>query len=126
MKPLFFMGSSYKDLQRFPKDVRQEAGFALQLAQMGGKAIHALPLLGFGGANVLEVVISEDGNAYRTVYTVRFEEAVYLLHAFQKKSKSGKATPRMDIDLIKRRLKAARDHYAAHLLEEKSRKDQSA
>src|SRR5689334_4503129 len=112
MKPLFFMGSSYKDLLRFPKEVRREAGFALRLAQIGGKALHALPLLGFGGANVLEVVISEDGNAYRAVYTVRFEDAVYLLHAFQKKSKSGKATPKMDIALIRRRLNAARDHYA--------------
>ena len=125
MKPLFFMGSSYKDLLRFPKDVRREAGFALYLAQMGGKALHALPLLGFGSADVLEMVISEDGNAYRVVYTVRYEHATYLLHAFQKKSKSGKATPKMDIALIRRRLNAARDHYS-EIVSEIARKGLSA
>lgn len=125
MKPLFFMGSSYKDLLKFPKDVKREAGFALSLAQMGGKALHALPLVGFGGSNVLEVVISEEGNAFRAVYTVRYEEAVYLLHAFQKKSKSGKATPKMDLALIRRRLLAAREHYEDFILNE-SRKDLSA
>ena len=125
MKPLIFMGSSYKDLLKFPKEVKREAGFALCLAQMGGKALQALPLVGFGGSNVLEVIISEEGNAFRAVYTVRYEEAVYLLHAFQKKSKSGKATPKMDLALIRRRLLAARKHYENVILKE-SRKDLSA
>jgi phage-related protein len=116
---------SYKNLVKFPQEVRREAGFALRLAQIGGKALHALPMLGFGSANVLEVVISEEGNAYRAVYTVRFDEAVYLLHAFQKKSKSGKATPRLDMALIRRRLNGARDHYAGFILNS-ARKDLSA
>lgn len=111
MKPLFFMGSSHKDLLRFPKDVRKEAGFALCLAQTDGKALHAVPLLGFGDAGVIEVVINDDGNTYRAVYTVKFEDAVYMLHAFQKKSKTGKATPKPDMSLIRARLKAAREHY---------------
>ena len=110
-KPLFFMGSSHKDLLEFPKEVRQQAGFALYLAQMGGMALYAVPLVGFGGAHVLEVVISEDGNAYRAVYTVKFDEAVYMLHAFQKKSKKGSETPKPDVQLIRKRLKAAQNHY---------------
>jgi phage-related protein len=82
-------------------------------------------MLGFGGSSVLEVVIAEEGNAYRAVYTVRFEEVIYLLHAFQKKSKSGKATPKMDVALIRHRLKAAQEHYAEHIGNH-TRKDLSA
>lgn len=126
MKRLFFMGSSHKDLLKFPKDVRREAGFALYLAQIGGKALHALPLVGFGNADVLEMVISEDGNTYRVIYTVRYEHATYLPHAFQKKSKSGSAMPRMDMELIRQRLKAAREHYAEFMTREASRKELSA
>jgi phage-related protein len=125
MKPLFFMGSSYKDLLGFPKEVRREAGFALRLAQEGGKALHALPLVGFGSADVLEVVINDEGNAYRAVYTVKFDDAVYLLHAFQKKSKQGKATPKPDMSLIRTRLQSARNHYQVNFARQR-RKDVSA
>lgn len=125
MKPLVFMGSSQKNLRRFPKDVRKEAGFAIHLAQEGGKALHAFPLVGFGAADVLEVVINESGDTYRAVYTVRFEHAVYVLHAFQKKSKRGKATPRPEMQLIIRRLKAAQQHYEVNFSRQR-RKDVSA
>lgn len=82
-------------------------GFALYLAQTGEKHLAAKPLKGFGGAGVLEVVEDHDGDTFRAVYTVKFASAVYVLHAFQKKSKSGIKTPQTDIDLIKQRLKFA-------------------
>jgi phage-related protein len=82
-------------------------GFALYLAQTGEKHLAAKPLKGFGGAGVLEVVEDHDGDTFRAVYTVKFASAVYVLHAFQKKSKSGIKTPQTDIDLIKQRLKLA-------------------
>lgn len=83
-------------------------GRALDAAQRGDKAPNAKPLRGFGGAGVLEIVDDHDGDTYRAVYTVRFAEAVYVLHAFQKKSKRGVATPKRDLDLIRWRLAAAR------------------
>lgn len=82
-------------------------GFALYLAQMGGKHPQAKPLKGFGAADVLEVVEDDDGETYRAVYTVRFGHAVYVLHVFQKKSKRGIATSKADLDLIKKRLRDA-------------------
>src|SRR2546421_651070 len=85
LKPLVFVGSSYKDLLDFPKEVVRVVGFALELAQAGELHPHARPLRGFGGAGVLEVIEDFDGNAYRAVYTVRFEGVLYCLHAFQKK-----------------------------------------
>ena len=84
-------------------------GFALFQAQNGLKHADAKPLAGFGGASVLEVLEDHDGNTYRAVYTVRFANAVYVLHAFQKKSKKGIATPKQDIDLIKARFKLAEE-----------------
>lgn len=96
-----------KDLCGFPEDVRQVMGYALYLAQTGVKHGSAKPLRGFGGAGVLEVVEDHDGDTYRTVYTVRFADSVYVLHAFQKKSKRGIATPKHDIDLIRDRLEAS-------------------
>ena len=93
----------------FPEDVKDVMGFALHQAQMGEKHIDAKPLKGFGGASTLEVVDDYDGDAYRAVYTVKFEGFVYVLHCFQKKSKKGIATPKEDVDLIKARLKDARD-----------------
>jgi phage-related protein len=89
-----------------PEEVRREVGFALYVAQNGEKAENAKPLKGMGGG-VLEVVENYDGDTYRTVYTVRFENAVYVLHAFQKKSKKGIKTPQRDLDLIEARSKAA-------------------
>lgn len=111
LKPLEWVGSSKADLVAFPVLLRKEMGYALYLAQAGEKPPNAKPLRGFGGAGVLELVERQDGNAYRAVYTVKFAEAVYVLHAFQKKSKTGAATPKADIDLIKQRLKVAADQY---------------
>ncbi len=109
LKPVVWIGSSLKDLKAFPEPVRDTMGYALYLAQGGGKHPDAKPLKGFSGAGVLEVVEDDDGNTYRAVYTVRFGSAVYVLHAFQKKSKSGIKTPSADMTVIEKRLKAARD-----------------
>jgi phage-related protein len=99
-------------LKRFPKVVRQTFGQALFDAQTGGKHPDAKPLKGFHGAGVLEVVEDDDGNTYRAVYTVKFAGVVYVLHAFQKKSKSGKKTPPEEIEKVKVRLKEAAKDYA--------------
>ena len=107
-KPLRWVGSSYDDLLTLPEEVRREVGYALFVAQNGEKADNAKPLKGFGGGGVLEVVENHDGDTYRAVYTVRFASAVYVLHAFQKKSKAGIKTQKKDMDLIEARLKAAR------------------
>lgn len=98
-------------MREFPEPVRLRVGGALWDAQTGGKAPWAKPLKGFGGAGVVEVVDDHDGDAYRAVYTVRFAGIVYVLHAFQKKSKSGIATPRHQIALIEQRLKRAKEDY---------------
>jgi len=110
MKPLYWVGSSKKDLQSLPDDVQDVFGFALYLAQCGSKHPQAKPLRGFGGAGVLEIVEDYAGDTYRAVYTVKFGKAVYVLHAFQKKSASGIAPPKPDMDKIRERLKAAEDH----------------
>jgi phage-related protein len=109
IKPLVWVGSSKKNFLAFPDDVVSDVGHALYLAQCGDKPLTAKPLKGFGGAGVLEVVEHHDGDTYRTVYTVKLEDAVYVLHCFQKKSKAGSATPQQDIDLVKSRLKAAEE-----------------
>jgi phage-related protein len=106
-KPVFWIGNSLEELKKFPDEVRDEMGYALYLAQMDNKHPMAKPLKGFSGAGVLEVVDNFDGDTYRTVYTVKLAGVVYVLHAFQKKSKRGIATPKKDIDLIKKRLKQA-------------------
>jgi len=111
-KPLFWIGSSRNDLKDCPAEVQNAMGYALHWAQRGGKSPDAKPLQGFGGAGVLEVVDDFDGDTYRTVYTVRFTDAVYVLHVFQKKSRKGIATPKQDIELVRARLKRAEDHYA--------------
>ena len=118
-KPLFWIGSSRDDLKDFPADVQDVIGYALDKAQQGGKSPIAKPLQGFGGAGVLEVVDDFDGNAYRTVYTVRFSHVVYVLHAFQKKSHKGIATPKHDMALIKTRLQRAESDYEKWLLSNK-------
>ena len=86
-------------------------GYALYQAQVGLKAPSAKPLHGFGSANILEIVEDYQTNTYRAVYTVKFAEFIYVLHSFQKKSKKGGATPKSDIDLTKRRLRAAEEHF---------------
>ncbi len=103
-RPLVWIGSSRRDLRAFPREVRREIGVGLYAAQLGAIDPAAKSLRGFGGASVIEIVSEDKGGSSRAVYTVRFVEAVYVLHAFQKKSKRGIATPRKDIDLIKRRL----------------------
>ncbi|MGP0066971.1 MAG: type II toxin-antitoxin system RelE/ParE family toxin [Isosphaeraceae bacterium] len=117
-KPLFWMGSTHKDLKAFPDEVRQAVGFALFQAQIGRKHLDAKVLKGFGGAGVLEVVTDHDGDTYRTVYTVKFAGAVYALHAFQKKSKKGIKTPTAELDIVRRRLRAAEEHDAKRRAEE--------
>ncbi len=110
-KPVRWVGSSKDDLSAFPPDVRRRVGGALWEAQLGLKASYAKALKGFGGAGVLEIVDDFDRDTYRAVYTVRFVGVVYVLHAFQKKSKRGIATPKRELDLIERRLRQAREDY---------------
>lgn len=110
-KPIYWIGTSLDDLKEFPKDVTRSVGAALRAAQEGSKAPYAKPLKGFGGAGVLEIVEDFDGEAYRAVYTVKFAGVVFVLHAFQKKSKSGIATPKSEIDKIEQRLKRAKELY---------------
>lgn len=104
-KRLIWMGSSKKDLMALPEEIVRIFGYALHLAQAGQKHQDAKPLSGFGGAGVLEIVENHDGDTYRCVYTVKYQEKVFVLHVFQKKSKRGIETPQPDIDLIKARLK---------------------
>jgi phage-related protein len=107
LRPLEWIGSSKKDLKALPDEVMDVFGYALHLAQSGGKHSQAKPLQGFGSAGVLEVVENWRGDAYRAVYTVRFEERVFVLHVFQKKSKTGIETPKQGRDLIRARLQVA-------------------
>ena len=111
------MGSSKRDLKRLPANVQDSFGFALYLAQIGERAIHAKPFKGLGG--VVELVENHDGDTFRAMYTARFADVVYVLHAFQKKSKTGIKTPRQDVDLIRRRLRDAEALHAADEEEEK-------
>ena len=113
LKPVEWMGSSLKDLIDFPRDARHDVGHALDEVQRGGVPDSAKAMKGFGGASVMEIVEDHRGDTYRAVYTVRFDEVVYVLHCFQKKSKRGIATPKSDIDLIQSRLKMAREHHEA-------------
>jgi phage-related protein len=104
IKPLRWIASTKRDFAAMPRNVQDLFGYALHLAQTGKKHSQAKPLSGFGGAGVLEVVETHQGNAYRAVYTVRYASTVYVLHCFQKKSTRGIATPKREIDLIKARL----------------------
>jgi phage-related protein len=110
-KPVEWIGSSRDDLRKFPQEVRRVMGQSIDDAQHGGEHPAAKALKGFGGRGVLEVVDDFDGDTYRAVYTVKFAGVVYVLHAFQKKSRKGIATPQHEIELIKARLKRAEDHY---------------
>ena len=106
-KPLAWIGSSKKDLMALPLDVRKFFGHALDFAQRGDKHDAAKVLKGFGGAGVLELVDDDQDGTYRAVYTVKFAEAVFVLHCFNKKSKRGSETPKEDMDIIRARLKVA-------------------
>ncbi len=110
-KPLKWVGSSKDNLIGFPKPVRKEMGHALYLAQIGMKSPKAKPFTWLRGAGVLEVVEDDDGSTYRAVYTVKFRGIVFVLHAFQKKSRKGSETPKSDLELIKSRLKSAHEAY---------------
>ena len=109
-KPLYWTGSTKKDLLALPDEVIDVFGFALFLAQTGRRHDQAKPLQGFGGAGVLEVVEDHMGDTYRAVQTVKFPEAVYVLHCFQKRSTHGIKTSKRDIELIRARYRAARAH----------------
>ena len=113
IKPLIWVGSSLKDLKAFPEVVKDEMGYALFEAQCGLKPIAAKPLRGFGGASVLEIISDYQTDTFRAVYTVKFGERIYVLHAFQKKSKRGTATPQAEVEIIKRRLKQAEELHRA-------------
>ncbi|HYL61355.1 MAG TPA: type II toxin-antitoxin system RelE/ParE family toxin [Candidatus Methylomirabilis sp.] len=107
LKLVVWVGSSLADLREFPDAVQDHMGYALYVAQLGGKHAAAKVLSGFGGAGVLEVIKDFRGDTFRAVYTLRYADAVYVLHAFQKKSKSGRETPHRDMELIRRRLAQA-------------------
>ena len=109
LKPVIWIGSSSADLKRFPDPVRRHMGFAVYQAQAGLRHRDAKPLKGLG-SGVLEVVSRHDGDTFRAIYTVRFETAVYVLHAFQKKARRGIATPKKELDLVRRRLRTAEQH----------------
>jgi phage-related protein len=106
-RPVIWVGSSRRDLRTFPREVRRDIGQALYTAQQGETDPASKPLRGFGGGSVLEIISDHQGGTWRAVYTVRYLEAIYVLHAFQKKSKRGIATPKREMDLIHRRLAEA-------------------
>jgi len=111
MKPLRWIASAKDDLSAMPTEVRRAVGYALFAAQQGEKHDDAKVLKGFGDAAVLEVIARHDGDTFRAVYTVRFGEVVYVLHVFHKKSKRGIATPKKELELIRKRLRLAeQDH----------------
>jgi phage-related protein len=105
------MGSSRADLKTFPQPVQSDVGYALFAAQRGEEYRSVKALRGFGGRSVLEIVAPHDGDTYRAVYTVKFKAAIYVLHAFQKKSTRGIVTPKRDLDLVRRRLADAERHH---------------
>ena len=110
-KPIKWVGSAKRDLDAMPEDVKDFFGHAIDLAQAGGKHLYAKTMTGFGSAGVLEVIEDFRGDTYRAVYTVKFAGWIYVLHCFQKKSKSGIKTPKKDMDLINARLKAAKRDF---------------
>ena len=121
LKPVVWVRSSKDDLKKFPRTAQAHLGFALKVAQSGGKHPDAKPMKGFGGASVIEIVEDNDGDTYRAVYTVKFADAIYVLHAFQKKSKSGIATPKQHIRLIEERLRRAKELHALRIHEKATR-----
>jgi phage-related protein len=111
LKPVRWVGSPRKDVRSFPEPIRHDIGQALYTAQQGAIDPAAKPMKGFGGGNVLEIVTSHGADTWRAVYTVRFQDAIYVLHAFQKKSKKGISTPKRELDLIWQRLADAERDY---------------
>jgi phage-related protein len=119
VKKLIWIGSSYEDLKEFPQSVRNAVGYALYFAQTGKKHPHTKVLSGMGNASVIEIRENDVSGTYRLIYTVEIEEHVFVLHAFQKKSKSGIATPKKELELIKNRIKEAKLLYQAIKSEKK-------
>jgi phage-related protein len=115
IKPVVWIGNTRADLAAFPEDVKDAIGYALYVAQLGGKHTDAKPLHGFGGAAILEIIEDHAGDTYRAVYTVRFAGRIYVLHVFQKKSKAGIKTPKHQIELIRSRLKRAEEEHTRWL-----------
>jgi phage-related protein len=113
VKQCLFVGPSRRELKTFPDEVQGAIGHALHEAQCGDEPASAKALKGFGGRSIMEIIEDFDGNTYRAVYTVRFTDTIYVLHAFQKKSKRGIATPKQTIELIKSRLRDADEHDRA-------------
>lgn len=109
LKKVVWLGSTLKDLRSFPAAVQDHVGYALYVAQSGSKHRDAKPLKGFGGAGVLEVVTDYRGDTFRAVYTLRFADTLFVLHAFQKKSKLSRETPRRELELIRQRLREAEE-----------------
>jgi phage-related protein len=118
LRPLLWVASSKRDFREFPPRVQDDLGFELYLAQTGQHPQSAKLLKGLGSGTV-ELVDDFDGDTYRAVYTVRFGDAVYVLHTFKKKSKRGIKTPQGDIDLVKRRLKDAEHDHAQRFKKER-------
>ena len=114
VKPVIWIGTSHEDWRTFPDEVQDVMGYALHLAQCGEKASHAKPLTGFIGASVLEITDNYDSDTYRAVYTVKFHDAVYVLHASQKQSKKGVATPISHTPLIEQRSRKAKEYHDNH------------
>ncbi len=112
VKPVAFVVEKVReDIRCFPRPARVLMGYALYAAQRGGSAKDVKPLKGFSSRSVLEVIANHDGDTFRAVYTVRLAGVVYVLHAFQKKSKRGIATPKHEIDVIRQRLKMAEEMH---------------
>ena len=118
-KDLHWIGSSRKDLKAFPETVQDDFGHELRGVQLGGMPRCAKVLKGFGAADVLELVDDHDSDTYRAVYTVRFRRAIYVLHAFKKKSRHGVKTPEKDLALVKSRLRTAAEDYAGRYRDER-------
>ena len=118
-KPLEFVGSSRKDMKAMPQQIQSKFGQALWKAQLGKTHIHAKALKGFHGTGVVEIIEDHDGNTYRAIYTVRFAGLVIVLDIFQKKSKSGIATPREYVDRLKGRIQLAEEVHAEWLDKQK-------
>jgi phage-related protein len=115
-RPIVWVGNSKEDLKAFPKEVCTQIGYALEIAQDGGQHPDAKPLEAFAGVGLLEVIEDFDGVAFSAVYTVRFQEAVYVLHSFRKKSRSGIVTPPADVTLIRERLKRAEELHVRRII----------
>lgn len=111
MKKIIWVGSSYQDLKDFPPPVRNAVGYALFWAQTGKKHPHAKVLSGLGSASTIEIKENDRSGTYRLIYTLELEEYIFVLHVFQKKSKSGIVTPKKELDMIKNRLKEAKALY---------------